>query len=243
MAAPNIKEEIEKLIELQTIDKSIFDFRREKAAAPGLIDELQKEFDAKKTHLKNLEESRQKLILRQKQKEGDLAAKEEGIKKTQGQLGQLKTNKEYQAKLTEIESLKADKSLIEEEVLKLMDEVETSRPPIEAEKQNLVEEEKKFGSQKNEILNRLKDIDAQLVNLEGKRKILAGTVDKKTLEHYEHILPAKEGVALALVVNNSCRGCFMHVPHQVIHEIKMYDRLIACETCSRILYLEEDVHS
>jgi predicted nucleic acid-binding Zn-ribbon protein len=33
----------------------------------------------------------------------------------------------------------------------------------------------------------------------------------------------------------------MHVPHQVINEIKMHDRLIFCENCARILYLQEDV--
>ena len=242
MATSNIKAEIIRLVELQGIDKKIFDLKKEKAAGPEKIDALQKDFDEKKSHLKNLEDERQKLILKQKQKEGDLGTKEEGIKKTQGQLGQLKTNKDYQAKLTEIGSLKADTSLIEEEILKLMDEVEASRAPIENEKKTLTEEEKKFTALKNEVLSRMKDIDAQLAFLEGQRKNLTGAVDKKILARYEQILPAKEGIALVPVAHNSCQGCFMKVPHQVVNEIKMYDRLISCEICSRILYLEEDVN-
>jgi len=99
-----------------------------------------------------------------------------------------------------------------------------------------------FIDKKNTIANRAKDIDGQLQAIEGKRKILAEQLDKKILEKYEHILPAKEGLALVSVHESSCRGCFMKIPHQVINEIKMYEGLITCETCSRILYLEEDVN-
>jgi predicted nucleic acid-binding Zn-ribbon protein len=243
LAVPNIKEEVAKLVLLQNIDKKIFDLKKEKALCPEKVDALQKDFEAKKSHLKNLEDERQKLALKQKQKELDLGAKEDGIKKVQGQLGQLKTNKDYQTKLSEIESLKADKSLIEEDVLKLMEEIDAARPVIEKEKQALGEEEKEFTAQKNEVLSRQKDIDAQLAALDDERKICASSVDKRILGRYEHILPAKEGVALVPVVQNSCQGCFMHVPHQVVNEIKMHEHLITCEVCSRILYLEEDVNS
>jgi predicted nucleic acid-binding Zn-ribbon protein len=241
LATPNIKEDIKKLVELQGMDKKIFDAKRELAEAPKVIVALESDFESKKANLKAIEEKRQKLILFQKQKEGDLAAKEEGIKKAQGQLGLLKTNKDYQAKLAEIEGLKADKSLIEEEVLRTMDEIDGSKGPIEAEKTKLATEEKAFQEKKSQISHRTKDLEAQVNNLEGQRKVLSSSVDKKILERYEHILPAKEGVALVRVAHNSCQGCFMHVPHQVINEIQMHDRLIVCENCARILYLEEDV--
>lgn len=223
------------------MDKKIFDAKRELAEAPGAIAALESDFESKKAALKATEEKRQKLVLFQKQKEGDLAAKEEGIKKAQSQLGQLKTNKDYQTKLAEIEGLKADKSLIEEEILRTMDEIDASKGPIEAEKAKLATEEKAFQEKKKQISEHVRDLEAQVSHIDGQRKILSSSVDKKILERYEHILPAKEGVALVNVAHNSCQGCFMHVPHQVINEIKMHDKLIMCENCARILYLQEDV--
>lgn len=243
MSTPNIKEETRKLVELQEIDKKIFTLTREKGENPKILDALQKEFEAKKAQLKSLEENKQKLLLKQKEREGELGTKEENIKKSNSQLGQLKTNKDYQTKLAEIQSFKADKSIIEEEVLKMMDEIDTLKKDIESEKKNLESEEKVFNEKKAAVNNRTKEIDLSLKDLEGKRKILAGSVDKKIYDRYEYILRGKDGLALVKVANNSCQGCFMHVPPQVINEIKMHEHLITCEICARILYLEEDVQA
>ena len=241
MATPNIKEEIRRLVSLQEVDKKIYGLSREKAELPKQLDELQKEFEEKRSKFKALEDQRQKLLLRQKDKEGELALKEENIKKSQGQLGQLKTNKDYQTKLSEIESLKADKSIIEEDILKAMDDFDQIKKDIEIEKNALSSEEKIFNEKKNVITSRSKEIEGLLSNIAGERKILSDLVDKKILERYEYILHGKEGIAIVKVVNNSCAGCFMSLPHQVTNEIKMHERLIMCEICSRILYLEEDI--
>jgi len=238
-----MKEEIRKLVSLQDLDKKIYDLNKEKAQQPALLNDIQVEFEAKKARFKALEEARQKIQIKQKEKEIELGTKEDGIKKTQGQLGQLKTNKEYNAKLSEIESLKADKSIIEEEILRSMDEIDTLKKDLDAEKKALEADELTFNEKKNVTLSRGKEIDSTLKNLDGKRTILAGSVDKKILGSYEHILHGKEGVALVKVENTSCGGCFMSVPHQVINEIKMHERLINCDMCSRILYLEEDIQA
>ncbi len=240
---PNIKEEIAKLVRLQEIDTKIFSLTKEKAEQPKILEEIVMEFETKKAKLRSLEENKQKQQLKQKGHEGELAAKEESIKKTQGQLGALKTNKEYQAKLSEIESLKADKSLIEEEILKLMDDIDALKTAVDSEKKSLEVEEKTFNEKKAAALNKAIEVEAELNNLEGKRKIASEGIGKKTLASYEYILHGKNGLALVKVTNNSCLGCFMHVPHQVINQIKMHDQMIYCESCARILYLEEDVQT
>ena len=243
MANINVKEELKKLAELQKLDAKIFSMKQEKAQHPKLLETLGQEFQEKQTAYKQQEDRKQKTQLLQKTKEGELAVKEEGIKKSQGQLGALKTNKEYQAKLAEIESLKADKSVIEEEILKLMDEVEEVKKAVETEKQILTGEEKIYADKKKALENTTRDLEAQISNLDGQRQILASSVDKQVLKNYEHILQGRNGSALVAVKSNSCEGCHMRVPHQVINEIKMYDRLITCENCARILYLEEDIES
>ncbi|OIO36179.1 MAG: hypothetical protein AUJ74_03320 [Candidatus Omnitrophica bacterium CG1_02_44_16] len=241
MPKVNIKEEMKRLVELQEIDKDIFALSKDKTDHPKLIEELAREFEAKKAGLKSLEETKRKLLLKQKDKEGDLASKEENIKKIQSQLGQLKTNKEYQVKLTEIESLKADKSLIEEEILLLMDQQDTMKNDVEKEKRSLEAEEKSYNEKKVAALNRVKEVEVLLSGLDGKRRALISGIDKKILARYEHILQGKNGLALVKVDNNSCGGCFMHVPPQVENEIRMHENIITCESCARILYLQEDV--
>ncbi|MFH0876614.1 MAG: C4-type zinc ribbon domain-containing protein [Candidatus Omnitrophota bacterium] len=241
MSTTNIKNEVGKLVQLQDIDSGIFAHKKELAGHPRILKDIQASLETFKNKLKNLEETKQKLLLKQKDREIELGTKEENIKKSQAQLGQLKTNKDYQTKLTEIEGFKADKSLIEEEILQLMDEIDKLKALIDTEKTVVADEEKKSQAQISSLTNRSQEIEAQLQNSTGKRKILSDSIDKKIFESYEHILHGKDGLALVRVENNSCQGCYMHVPPQVINEIKMHDRLITCEICARILYLEEDV--
>jgi len=100
---------------------------------------------------------------------------------------------------------------------------------------------KKYLAQKNEIDDSVKETEEKLKILDMKRSQMTVDVDKANLKRYERILENKKGLAIVPVKGNSCGGCFMNVPEQVINEIKMHDRLILCEMCARILYLEDDL--
>ena len=52
-------------------------------------------------------------------------------------------------------------------------------------------------------------------------------------------LKGKEGLAMVPVRQNACGGCHLNLPPQVINEIQMKTELVFCESCARILYIEE----
>ena len=132
-----IHEQIKILVELQKIDAEIYFLKKELGTHPALKQKIEADFEKKKVHLKAAEDELKAVQLKQKQKEGDLQAKEEKIKKLQGQLYQLKTNKEYSVMEMEIKGLKADNSVLEEEILKLLDVVDLSKAKCAKEKEFL----------------------------------------------------------------------------------------------------------
>src|SRR5580704_16605223 len=111
VAGQNLKDQIRKLVDLQVMDEEIFRFKRDLREKPSQIEVLKSEFESKKTKLKSLEEKLKAIQVVQKELELDLKVKEENITKADNSLALLKTNKEYQARLLEIENLKADKSI------------------------------------------------------------------------------------------------------------------------------------
>ena len=128
----DLKQEIRKLIELQELDSKIYTLTQEKdITKPAQLDELRNNFQAKKEALSSYEEKVKQLQLKKKEQELDLASKEENVRKAQGQLYQLKTNKEYHAKLSGIESLKADVSVIEEVILNMLEELDKAEQDLE----------------------------------------------------------------------------------------------------------------
>lgn len=241
MPEVSIKDQIKKLVELQTIDAEIYLYKRDLREKPLYVEELKKRYEDKKAGLKVLEEKAKTIQVNRKSQELELQTKEGDIVKANAQLSLLKTNKEYQAKLTEIASMKADKSVIEEKILVFYDEGDAANADIEKERKFLAEEEQKYLTQKKEVDNSIKEIEEKLKILNLKRNQITPDVSKANLSRYERILENKDGLAIVPVNGNSCGGCFMSVPDQVIIEIKMHERLILCEMCSRVLYLTDDL--
>ena len=210
-----------------------------KSSKPLEIKKLEEVFQAKKAQMADLEKRSLDIQKAKKDRELELAAKEESTVKLQGQLYSLKTNKEYQTMLQQIQDSKADASVIEDKILELLEELDKVKILIEEERVRLAQEEKIFLGEKNKINNRVKEIDDRLSQLETQKKQAAINIDPKVLAQYERILASRDGLAIVTVKDNSCGGCNMFVPPQVINLIKMYENIITCETCNRMLYIDE----
>ena len=240
MPTLDLKSQISNLVRLQTIDSEIYSLRYEKESKPQEIKVIEASFEEKKKNLATLEQTLLNLQKQRKEKELELASKEEAAKKLQTQLYSLKTNKEYQTMLKQIQDAKADASVTEDKVLELFDQADKVKSEVEKEKIRLKEEEKVFLEQKKKIEDRINEIDDRLAQLEAQRKQVVPDINPKILTQYERILLNRDGLAIVGVKDNSCQGCNMFVPPQVINLIKMYERIVTCEICNRILYIPNE---
>ncbi|MBU0547642.1 MAG: hypothetical protein KKH57_02645 [Candidatus Omnitrophica bacterium] len=239
MATIDLKAQIIGLVKLQELDSEIYVLRNEKEAKPLEIKTIEDSFEAKKQNLASLEKSSLELQKQRKEKELELAVNLEAVKKLQSQLYSLKTNKEFQIMLQQIADTKADGSLIEEKILISFENSDKIKAEIDQENLKLKEEEKIFLEHKKKIELRVKEIDERLNQLQAQRKQITPGVNPKMLTEYERILSNRDGLAIVTVVDNSCAGCHMLVPPQVINLIKMYEHIITCEVCNRIFYIAE----
>ncbi|MCF7907621.1 MAG: hypothetical protein K9L86_01940 [Candidatus Omnitrophica bacterium] len=238
----NLKEEIRKLVDLQEIDLEIHRLKKEKdIIKPAFLKEIKDAFEESKKNLVEFEEQLKNSQLQKKDREVELASKEESLRKSQGQLLQLKTNKEYHAKLTEIGSCKADISVAEEEVIKILDEIESKKDKLDQAKKVLAEEESKFKQNEKKIIEEIKEVETELLTLENKRRVIVNEIDKNIVSRYESLLKTRNGSAIVAVKSNSCSACYLSLTHQKVNAIKMYEDLVSCESCVRLLYLPEDI--
>ncbi|MDD4938755.1 MAG: C4-type zinc ribbon domain-containing protein [Candidatus Omnitrophica bacterium] len=234
----NLKSQIFELGRLQTIDSEIYSLKNEKESKPAQIQAIDAAFEEKKKRLAELEAASLNFQKQRKERELELASKEESTKKLEGQLFSLKTNKEYQAMLQQIQDSKADASVIEDQILALFDQADKAKSEVIKEKERLQGEEKTALEQKKRIEDRVKEIDDRVAQLDAQRAQIIPGIDKKVLSQYERILANRDGLAIVKVEGDSCGGCNMFVPPQVINLIRMYERIITCEICNRILYVE-----
>lgn len=237
--AIDFREQIKLLIELQGLDSEVM--KREEAlkAIPIEMKAQEDSYKAKQASLKAIEENVKALTLQRKGREGDLETKEQSIKKYQSQLSTVKTNKEYSALLEEIGRIKADNSLIEEDILKLFDQIDAENQKMIKEKERLKQEEVVFASEKKKLEDEANRVKVELDKVIAQRSVHAAKIDAKILSKYEKLLKSRDGLALVPVKGDACQGCFRVMPQQVINEIRMNAGIIVCESCARMLYIEE----
>ncbi|MFH1381060.1 MAG: C4-type zinc ribbon domain-containing protein [Candidatus Omnitrophota bacterium] len=239
MKIANVEEQIRMLVELQELDAEIFGKKRILELAPEKTKEMDAILEEKTGRLKALEEELKDIQLKRKEKEVDLAAKEASIKKYEAQLTQVKTNKEYSVLQKEIADIKADNSILEEEIIGFLEKIETVEKDIAKERELLAVEKKKIDSEKKKIEEEIKAIQAEFDELNKKRQEFTAKVDKNLLSRYEKILYKTDGLAMVEIVDGACGGCNMNLPPQVVNETRLKKEVTFCGNCARILYSKD----
>jgi predicted nucleic acid-binding Zn-ribbon protein len=151
--------------------------------------------------------------------------------------GTVSASRELQAMAEEVESLKARRSSLEDDVLLTMEEAE----PVDAELAALAVERE----QETAEIARLEaaiaaaetEIDAELGERRGERTAVASSVPDELLATYERLRAKLGGVGAARLVGPSCSGCHLTLPATELDRIKREppDSLVFCDQCGRIL--------
>lgn len=232
-----MKTTLQSLIALQAIDTIILDLQRTIDAFPALIERLDQQLNEHENTLvlaRSRVEEQEKL---RRAKELEIETRNDQIKKYQGQLLQVKTNKEYSALLAEINGLKTKNSLTEDDILELMESIERAKKTI-IETQKEVEQEKvKIAQVKQEKAVEQAAIQEKLAQQQAQRQQLAVTVKENVLKEYARLLNLRNGIAVAEVDDNGvCSGCHVALTPQMFAEAKTGDYLHRCPTCFRFIY-------
>ncbi len=235
-----MKSVLSNLIKLQQIDTRLDQLVLQKGDLPAMIERVEEDLNEKQQRVADLKTQIEKLMHDRKMFEVEIEASKAQLKKYEDQLFQVKTNKEYDAISTEIETKKIEIEDLENKVMQTLEDEEQ----FEKEIKELEEEIRQLESQLKEYQKELKEIEQQTREEEQQllkeRHVVEQTIEKRFLKRYNRIREAKGGVAVAAVQRGSCGGCFSVIPPQKIVEIRESNRIYTCEHCGRILVWVED---
>ena len=231
-----IAEQLEVLLRFQDLDAEIYRLNREKNLKPAVLERSRQLLEVQKGRLSAAEKDLRDLQVKRKAKEVDLETKEGQVKKYQIQLYQVKSNKEYASLQNEIAGLKVDNSLLEEEILRLMEEADQKRVQVDQVKQETERLMQVYRQEEERIQKEIEVLEKEMEHLLKRRQAFIPEVDPKLLSRYERILAGRGGMGMAPIDETSCLGCHMQLPPQVINEARLREKIVTCENCSRILY-------
>jgi predicted nucleic acid-binding Zn-ribbon protein len=231
----NLKQDLELLYELQTYDVKIDDIRRQIGKAPLLVEEKNRALVAKKSEIDAKKKGFVELNSLKKEKEFLLDAKEKAIVKHYMELNTVKSNDTYKALLAEIEKAKVDKSVIDDELLELMDKIDKEFVVVKEAEKELKDFENKIKIDISEVESSVKKYEEEIPVIENVREEHKLKVNQSILSQYERLRLGSGSVGIALVNEESCGTCGMVLRLQLINQARKGHDLVFCDNCSRIL--------
>lgn len=229
--------DLEKLIELEKVDREIGRLSDEVAALPkrvALIEEKLAGDKAKveqaKAAIKNNEATRRK-------HEADIQTAQQKIVKYRSQSTSVKTNDEYRALMHEVEFAEKEISGCEDKILDLMVSLEAEEKSLKSAEVDLKAEAAAVEKEKNEARAKTAEDEKLLAGLNQKRDGLRSGVTDSNLAHYDRVLRARK-FALAEARDSKCQACFVLLRPQTWQELKTNEQIITCSTCGRILFYD-----
>ncbi len=230
---------IEQLVKLQSIDTQLRDIEELLGDLPTRVDELNKKEKSLLDKLSSNKERIKEIDLACSKNEGKLLDLKDKIDKHKDQLFLVTNNKQYDAIMHEIDHLKQERDRIETEELEWLEEKET----LDSETK---EKEESLESLTADLSERRQKLETAISNSADEKNVLERDRDEASKEVsqpvmlvYEKVIRARNGLAVAEIVNNSCGGCGAIVPPQTVSEIRNGTKLHNCGSCGRFLYKEK----
>jgi len=232
-----VNSQLKLLIELQKLDRRIFQILDMQKKAPEFLQSVESPLQDILSRLQALKNLGESLVTQQRGSELELTTQEDLLHKVRSRLSELKTNKEYQAHLYEIEQARKKKDSIEESLLEVMGRVEDNDKAVKELEEHASEAKKVFDVEKVRLDAQSSELVNELTDLEQQQHVVADTVEKPLMTRYNRLKTMRKGFAVAEVQDGSCGGCRLQLPPQLVAEVRRGDELMDCSYCHRILFM------
>jgi predicted nucleic acid-binding Zn-ribbon protein len=236
MGGTKLHAQIEILASLQTVDREI---REQNGIKQGLMGEIQseeKEILTKKREIDSL-----KALCAEKEKirqDKERLLQEESKRATDKRMrmNRIKNIKELQALQREIEQIRQGNSEQEEELIKILEELDGIKADIKAKEEEMAHREELWTQKQQSMQAQISGIEKAVSEASIRRKRIAAQVTADLIRRYELIFARRGGTAVVEVAGGICQGCYMNIPPQLWNEIMKSEKVNLCPSCQRILY-------
>ena len=231
--------ELDQLMQLQVIDYDLGELERSKEYLPDMMENLNREINEARTKYETTKKTLEDARIKQHKLELDVKTKQQELEKYQQQMMSIKTNKEYDALVAQIDKIKGDVDVAETEILNTIDQITEVEKHIDDYKKQLDDTEENNKKQLSVLKEKMDSIGDKVAAKDKERQVVLGAVPRSILSVYERVRRGKGGDVVVSVKKRACGACYKSLTPKKAQEIRGGGKIFTCDYCGRILYWDD----
>ncbi|SFS74998.1 zinc ribbon domain-containing protein [Sphingobacterium wenxiniae] len=231
-----VEQKLKALWALQSVHTKIDKIRQVRGELPIEVADLEDEIAGLDTRIEKiraeLDDLEDSIVNRRNMIKDAQAA----IKKYEGQLNEVKNNREYDAISKEIEIQGLEIQVCEKRIREAEFEIKNKTELYESTLKNLELSKSDLDVKKKELDTITAETQKEEDALLSKAAKAEKGIEERLLTVYNKLRNSfRNGLAVVSIERDSCTGCFNKIPPQLQSEIRQRKKIIICEHCGRVL--------
>ena len=150
-------------------------------------------------------------------------------------LNMAASNKEYDILRGQIQADTMANSVLEDEILDLLDQIDQAKVAVAQAEQDLADSKAEGARVAAQVAAAEPGLRAEAARLEALVKEAAEIIPPEVRPLYTRLVQSYGPAAFALADGKICTGCYVNIPPQTQVELNQ-GKVLVCKTCGRILY-------
>lgn len=231
------KQQLDLLIALQENEREAARLQAELDRVPGKKAEMEAGLETCEQEIREWQEKVDSLKKDYRARENELELNQSRISKRKAQLNSVKTNREYQALLKEIDEIRETNSSLEDASLKCLDDLDAAEQALAEKKEECAAQRERIEKEKQELEKTARELEDRIKRLTGDSDSIAEKLDSGLVKQYRQIKQRSGGLGIVRVENAVCKGCHLNIPPQMYNELHRGNELRMCPHCHRLIYV------
>jgi len=223
------------LMEIYEKDKEVDKIKNLEIRVPKKIKELENELNEYKNKFEEEKKNFDSIDERRKELEKIIEEKKLNIENFNKRKKESHTNQEFVILKKEIDDTEEAISKTEDELLEVYFAKDEAKKKMDEVNSILEKKTQEFQKEKESSEKQLDESKEDLIIKEDERKRIAARLkDDNLLRKYNRIKESR-GTGAAIIEDSECTECHSTIPPQLFAEVRKGNRIIACQSCGRIL--------
>ncbi len=231
-----LREQLETLAVLQGIDLEV---KKHKDAQTERVKEIERregEIARLAAEVKTLRDAWEEKDGVRKGKEQTIHDASRKATEKRMRMNQIKNIKELQALQREIGAIKESNSIVEEELIEVMTDLEGQEEILKQKEEELTGLRDDWNGKRESLEAEVAAMEDKIAQTRDAREATASRLNDDLMGKYEMLFDRRGGTAVVAVSSAICQACYMNIPPQLWNDVLRNERVNLCPSCQRILF-------